>query len=97
MTTVMFMKAALWIRVSTGHQTGENQLPELEKFAEHHGYELVERYQVSESAWNGGKDGGEYQKTLQKALDDAWQGKFGVLIIWALDRITREGACQRPV
>jgi DNA invertase Pin-like site-specific DNA recombinase len=51
----MFMKAALWIRVSTGHQTGKNQLPELEKFAEHHGYELVERYQVSESAWNGGK------------------------------------------
>ena len=88
----MFMKAALWIRVSTGHQTGENQLPELEKFAEHHGYELVERYQVAESAWNGGKDAGEYQKTLQKALDDAWQGKFSVLIIWALDRITREGA-----
>ncbi len=85
-------KAALWVRVSTAHQVGENQLPDLEKFAAHHAYEVVERYEVSESAWNGGKDGGEYKKTLQQALDDAWQGKFSVLIIWALDRVTREGA-----
>jgi DNA invertase Pin-like site-specific DNA recombinase len=88
----MFMKAALWIRVSTNHQAGENQVPDLEKFAAHHGYEVVARYEVSDSAWNGGKDGGEYKKTLQRALDDAWQGKFSVLVIWALDRVTREGA-----
>jgi len=84
--------AALWIRVSTGHQVGDNQFPDLLRFAEHHRYEVVRQYEVAESAWNGGKDGGEYRATLQRALDDAWAGDFGVLIIWALDRITREGA-----
>jgi DNA invertase Pin-like site-specific DNA recombinase len=85
-------RAAIWIRVSTSHQVTDNQLPDIERFAAHHGYEIVERYELSESAWNGGKDGGEYKATLQRALNDAWQGKFSVLIIWALDRITREGA-----
>lgn len=86
-------KAALWIRVSTTHQVTDNQVPDLERFAAHHGYEVVERYELTESAWNGGsQEGGEYRTTLQRALDDAWQGKFDVLIIWALDRITREGA-----
>ncbi|HUC36935.1 MAG TPA: recombinase family protein [Acidimicrobiales bacterium] len=84
--------AALWIRVSTTHQTTENQVPDLERFTEHHGYATTERYELSESAWNGGTEGGEYRATLQRALDDAWQGKFNVLAVWALDRITREGA-----
>jgi DNA invertase Pin-like site-specific DNA recombinase len=85
-------RAAVWIRVSTAHQVTENQVPDLEKFAAHHGYELVERYELSESAWNGGKDGGEYRATMQRALDSAWRGDYEVLIVWALDRLTREGA-----
>jgi len=86
------IKAAVWIRVSTTHQVTDNQVPDLERFAEHHGYEIVESYSLCESAWNGGKDGGEYKASLQRALDDAWQGKYSVLIVWALDRLTREGA-----
>jgi DNA invertase Pin-like site-specific DNA recombinase len=85
-------KAAVWIRVSTSHQATENQVLDLEKFAAHHGYEIVERYELSESAWNGGKDGGEYKTTMQRALDHAWRGDYDVLIVWALDRLTREGA-----
>ena len=91
-TTKPAAAAAIWLRVSTGHQTDENQVPDTEAFAAHHRYRVTARYQVSESAWNGGKDGGEYRATLQRALDDAWAGKFSILIIWALDRITREGA-----
>lgn len=86
------MKAGLWIRVSTASQEAENQLPELEAFCRHHGYEIAERFQVSDSAWNGGKDGGEYQRSLQQVMDDAWAGKFSVLVVWALDRISRGGA-----
>ena len=83
--------AAVWLRVSAGHQDSDNQVPDVERFAAHHGYEITERYVVSDSAWkNGG--GPEYRKTLQRALDDAHAGKFGVLIVWALDRIVREGA-----
>jgi len=47
---------------------------------------------LSESAWNGGKDGGEYRRVLKQALDDAHAGKFQVIVVWALDRINREGA-----
>jgi DNA invertase Pin-like site-specific DNA recombinase len=87
----MTTKAAVWLRVSTGHQDSDNQVPDVEQFAAHHGYEITETYTVSDSAWkNGG--GPEYKATLQRALDDAHAGKFGVLIVWALDRIVRNGA-----
>jgi DNA invertase Pin-like site-specific DNA recombinase len=43
-------KAPFEIRVSTTQQTVDNQVPELERFAVHHGYEPVERYELSESA-----------------------------------------------
>jgi DNA invertase Pin-like site-specific DNA recombinase len=83
--------AAVWYRVSTGHQDSDNQVPNVEQFAAHHCYEITGTYTVSDSAWkNGG--GAEYKKTLQRALDDAHAGKFGVLIVWSLDRIVRNGA-----
>ena len=84
--------AAVWLAVSTGHQETDNQVPDVERFAAHHGYEVARRYEVIESRWDGGVDGGEYRRTLKQALDDAHQGKFAVIVVWALDRITREGA-----
>jgi putative DNA-invertase from lambdoid prophage Rac len=85
-------KAALWLRVSTDEQSHANQLPALLQFCEHHGYQVVKTYEVEDSAWNGGKDGGVYQKTLKQSMEDAWQGQFSVLVVWDLDRITRGGA-----
>jgi len=85
-------KAALWIRVSTDHQVGANQVPELERFAKHHGYKIVTRYELTDSAWNGGKGGPEYQAALKRAQDAAWRGEFDVMLVWALDRIVRTGA-----
>jgi DNA invertase Pin-like site-specific DNA recombinase len=85
----MTAKAAVWFRVSTGHQDTDNQVPDVEHFAEHHGHEIAVRYTLTDSAWkNGG--GTEYRKTLKRALDDAHAGKFSVLIVWALDRIVRD-------
>ena len=43
--------AAAWFRVSTGHQTTANQVPDVERFAGHHGYEIGLRYEISDSAW----------------------------------------------
>jgi len=81
--------AAVWFRVSTGHQDSDNQVPDVEAFASHHGYTITAKYQVSDTAWkNGG--GAEYKKALQRAMDDAHAGKFSVLIVWALDRIVRD-------
>jgi DNA invertase Pin-like site-specific DNA recombinase len=83
--------AGVWLRVSTGHQDSDNQVPDVEAFAGHHGYEIRERYTVSDSAWkNGG--GPEYKAELGRVLDDAHAGRFSVLIVWCLDRIIREGA-----
>ena len=84
--------AAVWLRVSTSHQEAGNQVPDVETFIAHHGYEVTARYELSESAWNGGTDAGQYRRTLQRALDDAHAGTFSVLVVWALDRITRDGA-----
>jgi DNA invertase Pin-like site-specific DNA recombinase len=39
--------AAAWFRVSTSHQDTDNQVPDVEQFADHHGYQLAQRYTVS--------------------------------------------------
>ena len=52
------MKAGVWLRVSTDSQTASNQVPDVERFVAHHGYDVTERYEISASAWNGGKEGG---------------------------------------
>jgi DNA invertase Pin-like site-specific DNA recombinase len=81
--------AAAWFRVSTGHQEADNQVPDVDLFAGHHGYEIGLRYEVTDTAWkNGG--GREYQRALRQALADAHAGRFKVLIVWALDRIVRD-------
>ena len=90
------MKAAVWVRVSTQEQEAGNQVPAIEAFASQHGHEIAIRYVLDDdacgsrqSAWS---DGADYRAALKCALDDAWQGKYQVLIVWALDRLTRRGA-----
>lgn len=43
-------------------------------------------YEVQESAWKGAQ-----QKALAEVFQDARLGKYGVLLVWALDRLSREG------
>lgn len=87
----MTIKAALWYRVSTGHQDSANQVPDVERFVSHRGYEVAETYTISDSAFKNGTGGAEYQATLKRALADAHAGKFQVLVIWSIDRICRTG------
>ena len=80
-------KAAIWTRVSTEHQHEDNQLPAIESFCTHHGFTITKRYQLSDvSAFNGA-----HRDTLKSALDDAYRGEFEVLVVWAIDRVCREG------
>jgi len=81
--------AAIWTRVSTDRQDADNQLPELEKFCAARELEVVRRYDVSDSAFLNGP---KYTATLKGALDDAWKGDYQVIVVWALDRISRNGA-----
>jgi DNA invertase Pin-like site-specific DNA recombinase len=83
--------AAFWFRVSTGNQDSDNQVPDVERFARHHGYVARARYTIADTAY---KDGGgpEYKRELARMLTDAHQGRFTVLVVWALDRIVRDEA-----
>ena len=79
-------EAAILVRVSDPDQHGENQLPDLQAWAERRGLEVVIVYQFQESAWKGA-----HQKQLTQILDDARAGRFQVLLCWAMDRLSREG------
>ena len=82
------MKAALYLRVSTQEQSLDNQLPQLEAYASGRGYEIVALYKENESAWKSG-----HQKELSRLLADIRSGKrkFDYLIVWSLDRLSRQG------
>ena len=79
-------KAGIWLRVSDPGQHADNQLPDLQAWASRRGLEVVQVYELQESAWRGG-----HQQMLNQVYRDARQGKFSVLLVGALDRISREG------
>ena len=82
------MKVALYARVSTKDkgQSTDNQLPDLRRYAEAHGYTVYKEYAEEES-------GNTANRTAFKQLfADAHQRKFDVVLFWSLDRFSREGA-----
>ena len=81
------MKAALYLRVSTTEQDTTNQLPALEDYAKRRGFEITQIYSETETAWKNG-----HQAELARFFEDAHKGKFQVVLVWALDRLSREGA-----
>jgi len=80
------MKAALYIRCSTTQQDTENQRLALEKWASERGFEIVATYRENESAWHNG-----HQHELGELIKAAKRGRFDVVLVWALDRLSREG------
>jgi DNA invertase Pin-like site-specific DNA recombinase len=80
------MKAAIWTRVSTEDQHFSNQLSSLNAYAEYRGLEVVQTYNVQESAWKGA-----HRVSLSQVYAQARAGMFQVLLVWALDRLSREG------
>lgn len=83
MTTV-----ALYARVSTKDkgQSTENQLPELRRFAQAHGYSVYKEYVEHESGGTGKRS------EFQALFADAHQRRFDLVLFWSLDRFSREGA-----
>ena len=68
-------------------QDNTNQLAVLIKWANQRGYEVVKVYEEEESAWRNG-----HQKELANLIEDARKRKFQAILVWALDRLSREGA-----
>ena len=80
------MKAALYLRVSSKEQHTENQLQPLEQFCNQRGFEVVNVYAENESAWQAG-----HQYEWARLMIDAESRRFNVVVVWALDRVTRQG------
>lgn len=83
-------KAAMWLRVSTDDQDLASQRRALMNLASTRGYETDDRitYELKGvSAWKG-----KHSVYLEDALADARAGRFKYLLIWAFDRLSREGS-----
>src|SRR5262252_4209643 len=84
-------RAALYVRVSTDHQTVENQVVELRQVAERRGWQAVEVYK---DAGISGAKGRDQRPGLDAMLKDASRRKFDVVMAWAIDRLGR--SAYRP-
>jgi DNA invertase Pin-like site-specific DNA recombinase len=85
----MSMRVAIYARVSTDDkgQTPDNQLLQLRAWCERMSYPVVREYVEYE---NGGK-GTEYRKQLAAMFAGAARREFDLLLVWSLDRFSREG------
>ena len=81
------MKVVFYTRVSTGDQDTANQLRVLTEWAEQRGFEIFKIHEEEESAWKAG-----HQKQLAALIADARLRRFQAVLVWSLDRISREGA-----
>lgn len=79
-------KAVIYARVSTNEQDTRNQIDSLTKLADSKGLAIIKIYEESESAWKHG-----HQGEFAKLLNDAAHYRFDYVLVWALDRVSREG------
>jgi DNA invertase Pin-like site-specific DNA recombinase len=83
------MKAAVYLRCSTSEQDTENQLAPLEKLAAARGWEVAVVYRESETAWRQ-----NHQPELARLLRDCAGREYDILLVFALDRLTRQGSAS---
>jgi putative DNA-invertase from lambdoid prophage Rac len=77
------MNAALYIRVSKQDQNVENQLPVLRRIAEQRGFVVVAEHVEHMSGSKKARPG------LSALLQGAHRGEYGVVLVWAIDRLGR--------
>jgi DNA invertase Pin-like site-specific DNA recombinase len=82
--------AAIVARVSSDRQETANQLGLLRQWAAGRGFEVVAEYVLEESAYQGA-----HRRQLEQVIRDGRRGRFRVLLVWALDRLSCEGAEAR--
>lgn len=82
------MRCAIYARVSTndGRQDAENQLLQLREFAAKQGWEISREYIDQASGKSIAR-----RDEFKQLLADAEARQFDAVLVWALDRLTREG------
>ena len=81
---------AIYARVSTsdGRQETQNQLRELKSFCRKHGWKVRKPYVDQASGSNGNRP------EFKRLFEDARLHKVDLVLFWALDRFSREGALE---
>ena len=79
-------RVALYARVSTGGQTVENQLRELEQVGSRIGWEIVDRY--IDQGISGAK-GRAQRPELDRMMRVVIRGELDVVAAWSVDRLGR--------
>lgn len=77
-------KVALYVRVSTNHQTVSNQKIELERFVDTQKWTIVATY--DDTGFSGSFS---ERPALKEMLRDAAKAKFEAVIVWKIDRLAR--------
>jgi DNA invertase Pin-like site-specific DNA recombinase len=83
---MVMKKAAIYARVSTSGQTVSNQLQELRKVAERHGWEIVHEYKDSGISGSKGRD---KRPQFDQMLKAANRREFDIIMSWSVDRLGR--------
>ena len=79
------LKTVIYSRVSTQDQNADNQTNILLEWAKARGLVVVGVYSEAETAWKAG-----HQAELAQLKSDATKRKFDAVLVWALDRLSRE-------
>ncbi|MFC1846758.1 recombinase family protein [Chloroflexota bacterium] len=80
-------RVVIYSRVSTDEQDIDNQVKALEQYIVSRCFIGIRTYRETESAWKGGR-----QSELKRLCDDASRRQFNIVLVWSLDRLSREGS-----
>jgi DNA invertase Pin-like site-specific DNA recombinase len=75
------MKVAVYARVSTAHQTADNQTQELERVAALRGWNIVSTYRDDGISGAKGRDG---RPALDSMLKAAAKREFDLIAVWSI-------------
>ena len=86
-------KCAIWARVSTTEQHTENQDQVLRAWGAEQGLEVAAEFVTEDSAWHNGNGakGKKFDKAREDLLAGAEAGRYTVILVWAVDRLSRRG------
>lgn len=79
-------RVGIYLRVSKGDQTSDNQRIELERVAEQRNWCIVEIYLDHAMSGRAGRD---KRPALDRMLKDATCGKLDIVAAWSIDRLGR--------
>lgn len=83
------VKAAISARVSTLDQFTANQLETLRAWAEARGLEVAAEFVTEDSAWADGH--AAFDQARKDLIEGARKGSYTVILVWAIDRLSRKG------